>query len=731
MLQTLLARDNLMCGYGTGLDPSVDLKHSGQTGTGSRPTIFFGPERDALSLITKQVGSLILLRPKKLKDFDTKLYILSFAANNDQVSDVWKEAHAKYSGQIFPKGKWLELEARESHLQPDADVYKQTFHIANATANTWEAKAKVSIGGLIWDNALQEDIHLEGCEDFDCWFLHWHKPEIGAAHLLQATHVDEQAGNLTSYKGDTFFTVSASQDLRPCPLAFGEAGWNQQKHFAYNRFGDILHALISRDDILGFHYSANVKDPQTWLPLDSHATEAIGQTDGLAVWSINPKQTFSISYKLNRHIDEARKPYVTDFELSKKNVIAADISWLKEKKPAPDYLSEKAKNIYTRTLLTLKQMQDPGGGIIAAPEFHYNFTHCGGYGYCWGRDAGFISYAMDVGGLHKESADFYRYMSRCQSEDGSFLHRHDMSGNLGASWGLLQPDETGSVVYGIWQHVDLSKNSELAIELKDTIVKACDWLASSKHPFDPDLPIPGHDLWEERVGVHYYAVASMAAGIDAGIKISQLVGWETPQSWLDSRDSLVKLMHSERFIGSDSKGQAIFARSILRNIDHKTKQVLESRGASTVTQNSPAGRPLHYLDQDYVVDISQLGAGYPYDMFDFSSKGDEWDQLIEQVNEQLWRPGAGGVGRYESDYYRDGNPWMLATVWLGLAAQQRGKTEIAKKCWQWTLDHCSPEGLLSEQIDPKTGKPSWVMPLTWSHAMYALAVHQFSREVTQ
>ena len=42
-------------------------------------------------------------------------------------------------------------------------------------------------------------------------------------------------------------------------------------------------------------------------------------------------------------------------------------------KPAPAYLSPKAKQIYQRTLLLLGQMQDPDGGIIAAPEFDFDY----------------------------------------------------------------------------------------------------------------------------------------------------------------------------------------------------------------------------------------------------------------------------------------------------------------------------------------------------------------------
>ena len=89
MLQALLARDHLMCGLGTNLDPSVDLENSGVRGTGCRPTIFFGPQRDALSLITKQIHSALILRPKGLRDFETKAYVLSFPAGDLSTLKNW------------------------------------------------------------------------------------------------------------------------------------------------------------------------------------------------------------------------------------------------------------------------------------------------------------------------------------------------------------------------------------------------------------------------------------------------------------------------------------------------------------------------------------------------------------------------------------------------------------------------------------------------------------------
>ncbi|SMF10702.1 glycoside hydrolase family 15 protein [Pseudobacteriovorax antillogorgiicola] len=729
MLQSLLARGRLMVGFGTNLDPSEDLLHSGKRGHGCRPTIFFGPKRDALSLITRQVHTSIILKPRRHKDFETKVFVLDFPAGDPETSKQWREATDDFGGQIFPKAEYLPLKEASSQLMPDADVYRQAFEILDAHSS-WQNKLKIHIETFVWNDQLRERLSIEGAQDFQAWLIHWHKPEIGAANLLQSTHVDEDQGALTSFRHQVFFSVKGYHGSQAADLAFAECGWNQQGHFARDRFKDILSSISHRDDVLGYYYASESKTGNSKLSLEPKSLDAIGQTDGLAVWSWNTNESFELAYSLDNSLDSfaerSAKPFAKDLELA----LDTDRKWLASKTAAPEYLDSRAKEIYQRTLLTLKQMQDPEGGIIAAPEFHYPFTHCGGYGYCWGRDAGFISYAMDVCGMHEESAEFYRYMAKCQSADGSFLHRHDMDGNLGASWGHLQPDETGSVVFGIWQHVKLANNKDLAEELRSMVERATNWLVESKHSTDPELPIEGHDLWEERIGVHYYAVGAMAAGIKAGIDLYNFMSWDAPQTWQQAFDNLKALAHSDRFIERRDQ-QAFFARTLLRKLDRATKSNMDQVGAKTLTQTNKAGRDEYLLERDFVTDISQLGAGYPYGVFDYENNGSEWDQLIDVTFEQLWRPGVGGIGRYEADHYRDGNPWVLATLWLALAADERGKTDMARQCWQWVYEHASPEGLLAEQIDPKTGKPAWVMPLTWSHAMYGLAVHQLREEVVK
>ncbi|TMD26126.1 MAG: hypothetical protein E6I92_10545, partial [Chloroflexi bacterium] len=52
----------------------------------------------------------------------------------------------------------------------------------------------------------------------------------------------------------------------------------------------------------------------------------------------------------------------------------------------------------------------------------------------------------------------------------------------------------------------------------------------------------------------------------------------------------------------------------------------------------------------------------------------------------------------------------------------------AKRMVDWAVAHQLPGGLLSEQLDPHTGAPLSVSPLTWSHAEFITTVDEYCRK---
>jgi GH15 family glucan-1,4-alpha-glucosidase len=92
---------------------------------------------------------------------------------------------------------------------------------------------------------------------------------------------------------------------------------------------------------------------------------------------------------------------------------------------------------------------------------------------------------------------------------------------------------------------------------------------------------------------------------------------------------------------------------------------------------------------------------------------------LEAVEREL-RVDGGGVLRHEDDDYAGGNPWLISTLWLGLAERQAGDEPGHRASIDYALARQTSLGLLPEQVT-REGDPAWVVPLGWSHAMFILA----------
>jgi GH15 family glucan-1,4-alpha-glucosidase len=101
--------------------------------------------------------------------------------------------------------------------------------------------------------------------------------------------------------------------------------------------------------------------------------------------------------------------------------------------------------------------------------------------------------------------------------------------------------------------------------------------------------------------------------------------------------------------------------------------------------------------------------------------------MADSIREKLWCPGVGGILRYQGDTYRGGNPWVLATLWLGAVDLALGNIAGARECYAWAEAKTTELGMMPEQVHRESGLPCWVIPLGWSHAMMLL----FAREVVR
>ena len=176
---------------------------------------------------------------------------------------------------------------------------------------------------------------------------------------------------------------------------------------------------------------------------------------------------------LEKTVDRIRK---LDFKTEQEAVKKYWKKYLREHNGLQLNLAETPKNrkireIYERTILLYSLLvNNETGGISAAVEIDEELKKCGGYDYCWPRDAVFITYAMDILKMKKEVEKFYKtFCKNTQSRNGMWEQRFYTDGRLAPCWGY-QIDETASVIFGVYNHYQITEDKKF---LKDNL-KMCE-----------------------------------------------------------------------------------------------------------------------------------------------------------------------------------------------------------------------------------------------------------------
>ncbi|TGU98208.1 glycoside hydrolase family 15 protein, partial [Mesorhizobium sp. M00.F.Ca.ET.186.01.1.1] len=120
-------------------------------------------------------------------------------------------------------------------------------------------------------------------------------------------------------------------------------------------------------------------------------------------------------------------------------------------------------------------------------------------------------------------------------------------------------------------------------------------------------------------------------------------------------------------------------------------------------------------------------------------------RTMEAVKKSLWvDTEVGGFARYQGDYYFKkshdvakvpGNPWIICTLWVAdweiAKAKSLDELQEPKNRLAWVVRHALQSGVLSEQLDPYSGAPVSVAPLTWSHATFVATVLRYLEKVNE
>ena len=396
------------------------------------------------------------------------------------------------------------------------------------------------------------------------------------------------------------------------------------------------------------------------------------------------------------------------------------------KEPQNSY-EERIFEIYKRSILLFPLLTNPEtGGIIASPEIDEDFTKCGRYAYCWPRDAVFVTKAIDIVNMEKETEKFYKvFCKKTQSKNGMWEQRFFTDGKLAPCWGY-QVDETASVVYGVYEHYKVTKSEkflkdnlhmcERAIDFLKKYVE--DWLGIDgidkekrdvvKDEIEEDTKRRtgkehkyhvSYDLWEMHEGIHLYSLASIYAAFDAILGIYRALG-KNVSEFENNRLKEEKIQKNEREIEKIQRGIKDYINTNLYD-DQKKSYVRNT--------------------DDKLMDISILGSVYPFNVF--RPKETKIKNTVESINLHL-RTYTGGYQRFEGDHYMNGNPWPIANLWMTLYYLETGEKRKAKETFDFVVKTAGKHYFLGEQVDNSTLKPNWVIGLGWSHAMFLIVLEK-------
>ena len=381
--------------------------------------------------------------------------------------------------------------------------------------------------------------------------------------------------------------------------------------------------------------------------------------------------------------------------------------------------NKKLVEIYNRTILLYPLLINYDvGGVAAALEVDDERNKSGGYRYCWTRDAIFITKAFDLLKMRAESELFYnKFCKQTQSKNGMWEQRFFTDGRLAPCWGY-QIDETASVVYGVYEHYVRFKSktflesnlkmcenavkflceyTENLLELNEDDVVKKELKEKNKKIFNPAKQV-SYDLWEMHEGVHLYSLCAIISGFKAMEKIYKALNDE------DEKNARLKNEKRNKTVQKLKKYEAMLKTYIDENlVDDKS---------NTLKRNT----------KDDIVDISVMGAVYPFNTFSADDKIVK--NTVDRINMTL-RTYKNSYLRFEGDSYMNGeNPWVITTLWMAMYYIRIGDMLSAEKCFKFVVNSCAQHGFLSEQVSNDDENFQWVIGLGWSHAMFVIVLDE-------
>ncbi|MCE9541311.1 glycoside hydrolase family 15 protein [Candidatus Kaiserbacteria bacterium] len=529
-----------------------------------------------------------------------------------------------------------------------------------------------------------------------------HQFEIYKSHGSDTAYFDPLSHSVIHYKGRRVFLIGATLDGTPFEdYATGRS--NFQGKEGSHRDAD--------DGVLS-------KNPIEHGPADSviglYGSYAPQQSKTAYYW-LAAAQSIQEAEELNDYIVKKTPEHLI------KTATAFWNAWVNANKCELTGLSPEQAGLYAKSLMYIRAAVDKGGGILASSDSDMLQYGLDTYSYVWPRDAAYTALALDSAGDTNVAKRFFEFCRDTITPEGYFMHKYLPDRSLGSSWHPwiangkfqlpIQEDETALVLYALYRHYEKSHDLEFLEEMYNPLVeKAANFLVRYRDAVT-GLPDKSYDLWERKRGTSTFTSAAVYGALIAAAELSKILGKDT---------------HEEKYRRTAEEVRA----GILEHLWDAEK--------STFVNMISASQSGDVVDR--TIDIS--GA---YGVFAFGVMKHDDPKLARAFETCIRTLSAGipsgGLARFEEDdYYRiskdaPGNPWVVTTLWYAefLIANARTAHDLdrVRDIFNWVLKHAQKSGVLSEQLDPRTGNQVGATPLTWSHAAYVLTVLKYIEKVRE
>lgn len=375
--------------------------------------------------------------------------------------------------------------------------------------------------------------------------------------------------------------------------------------------------------------------------------------------------------------------------------------WLKWAKKSK--VPAKHKDMIVRSMITLKLlMYQRTGAVIAAPTTSLpeilSKERNWDYRYCWIRDASMITELFGRLGHIESSARYMNFiLDRMLLKNDGIAVMYGIHGEKILTEKILEHLEGygGSKPIRIGNDAYLQSQNDLYGELLDAIYTHFEFHAKTGFHFDQELwtvvrslvnwsknswEKPDNGVWEYRGGVQHHV-------------FSKLMNWVA----MDRAGRIAKIIGKEEYAEDCAR------------MAEKIRADIYQRGWNDKVR----AFTMHYgSDQADAAVLLMLHYGF------LTQDDPRMAETVDFCFRELVRDGF--VMRYtaEDDFGRPENAFLICTFWMVNALYLVGRKKEAAEMFDRALKSVNHLGLMSEGLEPETGRQTGNFPQGYSHMAF-------------